>query len=239
MGSNVWDSVKGTGSNVWESVKGSASKVWDSVKGMGSNVWDNLKTSGLNVFNNLLNIIRNIKTEIATIRIPDYKMDVKIVYHDPGNPVPSSMTMTVYVQYVEMHAIGGIIPHATGGIIPHATGGIFNKPTLTTIKGISHMFGEAGREAVLPLDSYTGWMDEIAEKVEKRMSNNGEDGHLSFEQALVDFYMGYMEPVMTRMDSNMQRQADKDEQTVVKIGDKDIMDAYNRQVKRDGYSFTR
>lgn len=44
----------------------------------------------------------------------------------------------------------------------HATGAIIDYP-LTT-----HVFGEAGREAVLPLDSNTGWMDKLASKIGNR-----------------------------------------------------------------------
>ena len=58
-------------------------------------------------------------------------------------------------------------------------------------------------------------------------------------EAMAQFYDTYLRPVMSNMDANMQRQADKDERPVVKIGNRDIRDAYDRQVKADGYSFTR
>lgn len=45
----------------------------------------------------------------------------------------------------------------------HAVGGIsVNSPVLTTS---GDLFGEAGREAILPLDSHTGWMDDLADRV--------------------------------------------------------------------------
>ena len=80
-------------------------------------------------------------------------------------------------------------------------------------------------------------MDEVAERVDNRLSKDT-DG-MSLEQALVNFYQGYLEPVMSSMDANMQRQADKDEHPVVKIGNRDIRTAYDTQVKADGYNFTR
>jgi hypothetical protein len=43
-----------------------------------------------------------------------------------------------------------------------ATGGITNRPTTALI-------GEAGREAVLPLENNTGWMDTLADRVISRM----------------------------------------------------------------------
>lgn len=48
------------------------------------------------------------------------------------------------------------------GEIPRlAKGGIATSPTVA-------LFGEAGREAVLPLDRNTGWMDELADKINSR-----------------------------------------------------------------------
>ena len=47
--------------------------------------------------------------------------------------------------------------------IGHATGGLMiSSPVLTTS---GHLFGEAGREAILPLDNNTGWIDELAAKL--------------------------------------------------------------------------
>lgn len=48
----------------------------------------------------------------------------------------------------------------------NALGGIMvNSPVLTTS---GQLFGEAGREAILPLDSNTGWMDSLADKLSQR-----------------------------------------------------------------------
>jgi phage-related protein len=42
----------------------------------------------------------------------------------------------------------------SGSTTPHAAGGVFNKPTLLqSVNGASHLVGEAGAEAILPLDS--------------------------------------------------------------------------------------
>lgn len=47
-----------------------------------------------------------------------------------------------------------------------ATGGIISQPTVALV-------GESGREAVMPLENNTGWLDEIAAKLEQRMSGSG------------------------------------------------------------------
>lgn len=136
------------------------------------------------------------------------------------------------------HATGGIA-HATGGIVPHATGSIISKPTFTNYRGTTHLFGEAGREAILPLDSYTGWMDEVADRTRQALEDESGFEENSFGRALTAFYTNYLEPVMSRMDDNMQRQADKTDQPVVRISGRDVRNAYDNQRKSDGYSFTR
>lgn len=59
------------------------------------------------------------------------------------------------VKRPEYESASSIFKHATGGLM-------INSPVLTTS---GHLFGEAGREAILPLDSNTGWIDELASKL--------------------------------------------------------------------------
>ena len=47
-----------------------------------------------------------------------------------------------------------------------ARGGVFSGPTLT-------MLGEAGTEAVVPLENNTGWMDVMAQRLGERMGFGG------------------------------------------------------------------
>ena len=186
-----------------------------------------------------LNAINSIKSALDSIPT-SINVSVNVSVSASGNVSILSAISGFATGGIVPYARGGIIPHATGGVIAHGNGGIVTKPTLFNLRGQTHLIGEAGREAILPLDNFTGWMDEIAEKVERRVSANGNDpDYMTFEQALANFYMSYMEPVMSQMATDMQRQADKDETTVVKISDRDIRDSYNRQTKRDGYQFTR
>ena len=47
----------------------------------------------------------------------------------------------------------------------HATGGIITRPTYDRF---GDLYGEAGREAILPLDTNTKWIDQLADKLSKR-----------------------------------------------------------------------
>lgn len=94
------------------------------------------------------------------------------------------------------HASGGIFPHST--IIPtiqaaHAAGGVFTKPTvIPSVNGANHLVGEAGAEAILPLNSL--WSNlanvmnpnfasmgsrivELANKLENNNQGNNDDGN--------------------------------------------------------------
>ena len=164
----------------------------------------------------------------------EFEFTVGVEYNDPGWTPPPDHTIHVNVEYNDPGFGGG---HALGGIVPHATGSIITRPTTQYYKGQTHLFGEAGREAILPLDSYTGWMDEVAKRVDDRINGDDPEG-ISIDQAFANFFMGYLEPVLSEIAVDTKRQADKDERTVVKIGNRDIKNAYDTQVKADGYSFT-
>ena len=197
--------------------------------------------------------IVNAVGQNATQTIKGTESNVNLTATDNATPVinqvqsaldrlDKNITVTINIQVngqiPSLHALGGVA-HATGGIVPHATGSIIAKPTLTNYRGTTHLFGEAGREAILPLDSYTGWMDEVADRTRQALEDESGFEENSFGRALTAFYTNYLEPVMSRMDDNMQRQADKTDQPVVRISGRDVRNAYDTQRKSDGYSFTR
>lgn len=100
--------------------------------------------------------------------------------------------------------------------------------------------GEAGREAVLPLESHTEWMDTLAEKVRSGLPEDDHGGisYEGFRRALADFYEEYVQGTMSQMASDMNRQANKKEQTTVQIGNKTVTDAVVTQQNANGYRFT-
>ncbi|AJA49527.1 minor tail protein [Clostridium pasteurianum DSM 525 = ATCC 6013] len=53
------------------------------------------------------------------------------------------------------------------GIDWYAKGGIFNSPSIIGV-------GEAGKEAVMPLERNTGWIDELANKLNSKISNSND-----------------------------------------------------------------
>lgn len=62
------------------------------------------------------------------------------------------------------------------GFKVYGRGGIMNAATLMgyDANGTAHIGGEAGQEAILPLDRNTEWMDKIADRLASRLGGNGD-----------------------------------------------------------------
>lgn len=55
----------------------------------------------------------------------------------------------------------------------YAKGGVFDAPTLFSNGGKLSGLGEAGAEAIVPLENNTKWLDKIADKLASKMGNSG------------------------------------------------------------------
>lgn len=58
-----------------------------------------------------------------------------------------------------------------------------------------------------------------------------------YKEGMGEFYDEYMKPLMSQMAEDMRRQADKKEQTIVKIGNRTVSDAVVTQKNANGYRF--
>ena len=124
-----------------------------------------------------------------------------------------------------------VVWNAKGGILEGAQ--LFGKFSDTFLGG-----GEAGREAILPLDRHTQWMDILAQKVKEGLPNERDKGDSPGMRQVIE-YLANMEDSIRRMASDMKRQADKQERTTVQIGSKTIADAVVAQQNANGYRFVR
>lgn len=52
-----------------------------------------------------------------------------------------------------------------------------------------------------------------------------------------DFYKDYVEPTLREIANDTKRQADKEEQTIVQIGNRTITDVVDKQQSANGYRF--
>lgn len=61
----------------------------------------------------------------------------------------------------------------------------------------------------------------------------------SFSRAMREFYQEYVEPTLREIAEDTKRQADKDEQTIVQVGNRTINDAVVTQQRANGYTFVK
>lgn len=138
-----------------ETVKTFIEQGWNNIKAIANSIWtaitkffspEKWKKIGVDAFNGLFNGIKDIIQKIKNF-INEHLID-KL----------NSFSITIPSNRVTQAA--GIAGGTIGFHIPRlmAAGGIVNGATNAII-------GEAGREAVLPLDKNTGWMDILAKKM--------------------------------------------------------------------------
>ena len=60
-----------------------------------------------------------------------------------------------------------------------------------------------------------------------------------FIEGMEEFYREYVEPTIAQIASDMRRQADKKEQTIVQIGNRTVSDAVTTQQKANGFVFAK
>lgn len=77
--------------------------------------------------------------------------------------------------------------------------------------------------------------DMYEESKQAYISSNNDD---TLMKNIRDFYHEYVEPTLREIAADTKRQADKDEKTVVQVGNRVVNDAITTQRRANGYSFT-
>lgn len=182
----AWNAVKG----VWEVVRGWFASLWDGVKNVFNGAWNALKTGAQNAWNAIKNIFSTVASFFGTIFTNAWN-SVKAVFSTGGkifmgivdgianafkqivNAIIGGINRVVAVPFNAINGmlnrirsidIAGIKPFEWIGTIsvPQipklARGGIVDEATLA-------MVGESGREAVIPLEDNTEWIEELAEQL--------------------------------------------------------------------------
>jgi len=81
--------------------------------------------------------------------------------------------------------------------------------------------------------------DSFAQSVSADVAAHSTVTATGFKGGMEEFYREYIEPTLSQMADDMRRQADKQEQTVVQIGNRVVNDAVTTQKKANGYVFAR
>lgn len=182
-----WDTVKEVASNVWAGIQStwnSASEwfntnvtspihnfftgMWNSVKNTTANAWNwilSLFSKGGQIFSGVVGSIADVFKRIVNCIISG----INSVISFPFNTINRLLNKIKGVEilgFTPFDGFWGYNPLPVPRIPQLAKGGILDSPTLA-------MVGEAGKEAVVPLENNTGGLDLLASKLLERMPQGG------------------------------------------------------------------
>lgn len=169
--SNIVNTVKTTVLNVFNGIKSGISTVINGIKTTVSNVFNSIKTTMVNgvtaAKNTVLGIFDGIKSGISNAingaknivgsAIDAIKGFFKFEWSLPKLKLP----------HISIKGSFSLVPPSVPkfSIDWYANGGVFDSPTLFNYGGGIGGLGEAGAEAVVPLEKNTEWLDKIAERL--------------------------------------------------------------------------
>lgn len=159
----MWDGLKNGAKNAWEGVKSVFSNItgwfrdkftaaWTAVKNVfstGGKIFDGIKDGIVSAFKTVVNaIIRGINKVIAV----------------PFNAINSVLKKIKSVEVVGIKPFKWVNTFTVPSIPELAKGGIVDSATLAVV-------GERGKEAIMPLENNTEWIDTLASKINGRSGN--------------------------------------------------------------------
>lgn len=144
---NLWEGIKKTFGAAWDGIK----NVFSGVASFFSGVWDKIKS----IFSGIGKVVGGAISDTVKVAI-NTVLGLAVRYI---NGFIGAINLAIKV----INAIPGVDIKTINKLsVPKlARGGIVDRATLSVI-------GEAGKEAVLPLENNTGWMDALADKLAQR-----------------------------------------------------------------------
>lgn len=143
----AWEGIKKIFSSIWEGIKREFFATWNSIK-------DVVVTAGSTVGNIISNVFKTVVNAVLGA--------VEKTLNSPIRSINSLISAINSVPGINFK----LSPLNTFSLPRLAKGGIVSQPTMAVV-------GEAGREAVMPLENNTEWIDLLAEKLASRIGNNG------------------------------------------------------------------
>lgn len=192
--STLWENIQTNCMNTFGAVKQTVKDAWDGAKtalrnfgswlgGTFANTWENAWKKIVNGFGTVFSGIKDkVKGPINAVIGFMNKMLEKI--EGAINTIIGGINSHLKIHLDPIYVFGKKIwdgfdwgpslrTVSWGRIKELAMGGILDKPTLFGALGnTALMGGEAGREAVLPLENHTEWMDDVARRVVSYSNRN-------------------------------------------------------------------
>ena len=138
---SVWNAIKGVFSNVLGSIGSVVSNKFNSVKNTISNVMNSAKNIVSNALNKIKGFFSGCHLSLPRVKVPSFSISGKLSLNPPS------------------------VPHISVNWRYLAKGGILTNPTLFGMSGNTGLIGgEAGHEAILPLDNFYNYLDSKLDK---------------------------------------------------------------------------
>ena len=167
----VWNAVKSVTTTVWNTLKSTISNAVNKVKSVVQTGFNAVKNNIINpiksaystvqsVFSNIYNTIRN-KINSAKQAVSNALSGIRsaLVNFKPSWSIPKPKLPHISVS-VGHKQVGELsIPFPQFSVSWNALGGIFKKPTIFATPNGMQGVGEAGSEAILPLNSFYNHLD--------------------------------------------------------------------------------
>ena len=154
VASTVWNGIKSTLSGIFDGISSSVSSVFNGIRDTISNIWNSIQSTASSIWNGIKDTIGNAingAKDLVGSAIEAIKGFFNFEFRWPHIPLPH-FSISGSLNPVDWLSNG--LPSI--GVEWYAKGGILTKPTVFGSNGNSLMVGgEAGNEAVLPLNERT------------------------------------------------------------------------------------
>lgn len=174
--SSIWNNIKSTVVNVVNNIKSNVTSKWNSIKSTTLSIWNNIKSSISNVVNGIKstvsNVFNTVKSTVTTIW-----NGIKSAIINPINTAKSAVSRAMSaiksavnvllkpklkLPHISVSGKFSLNPPSVPkiGVQWYAKGGIMTRPTMFGLNGnTAHVGGEAGPEAILPLNGFYRHLD--------------------------------------------------------------------------------
>ena len=161
---NAWNTLKTGATNAWNGIKSVFSTVASFFGDIFSKAWNKVKavfSTGGAVFSGIKEgIVEQFKRVVNTII-----SGINKVISVPFNAINRTLDRIRNINIAGMTPFSGVVTRFNVPQIPQlARGGIVERGTLAVV-------GEHGKEAIMPLENNTGWLDKIGDRIANNINN--------------------------------------------------------------------